>query len=254
MQVITSKDNETIKHIRKLKDKKYRDEFNEYIIEGIRSINEGVAEQAGFKTIIVCEECVTDGTLDQKLLYEIAKYNCVYVSKPVFSSLTDVVNPQGILAVIEKKSVTQNIDYNTDLMVILDNIQDPGNLGTIIRTIDSIGLTQVILSKGSTDAYSQKVVRSTMGAIFRVNIVECDNLLETIKDIKKNKFKLIATSLNTDTHIFNYTFEKCALVVGNEGKGVSEEILKISDDKIKIPMLRKNRKPKCLCCNRYYFI
>ena len=98
MQIITSKDNEIIKNIRKLKEKKYRDANNEYLIEGIKLIKEAVEEKAKIKLIVVCEESIEDGDIDQKLLYEIAKYDCIYVNKKVFSILTDVQNPQGILA------------------------------------------------------------------------------------------------------------------------------------------------------------
>lgn len=239
MTVISSKDNETIKHIRKLKDKKYRDEFNEYIIEGAKLINEAVIENAGIKTIIICEDCVTNGQIDNKLLYEIAKYNCIYVTENVFDSLTDVVTHQGIMAVMGKKSLVENINYSEDLIIILDDIQDPGNLGTILRTIDSVGLKQVILSNESTDAYSPKVVRSTMGAIFRINIIESEDLQETVKKLKKNKFKITATSLDANNSIFDYKFSKSVLIVGNESKGISEEIFNLADEKIKIPMVGK---------------
>ena len=109
MQIITSKENETIKAIKKLKDKKYRDLQNEYIVEGIKMIEEAVAENANIHKIVICEECVKDGVIRQKLLYTIAKYDVIYVTKKVFESITDVSNPQGILAVIEKKNEKQEI-------------------------------------------------------------------------------------------------------------------------------------------------
>lgn len=239
MQVITSKDNETIKHIRKLKEKKYRDINHEYMIEGIKIIKEAIDEKARIKLIVVCEECIKDGCIDQKLLYEIAKYECIYVNQKVFSLLTDVQNPQGLLAVIEKQDKEENIDYKEDLIVALDGIQDPGNLGTILRTIDSVGLKQVIVSKETADAYNPKVVRSTMGAIFRVNIIESNNLLETLKNAKKHKFKIMATSLETNNSIYDVDYRKKILVIGNEANGVSKEILDYADEKIKIPMLGK---------------
>ena len=90
--------------------------------------------------------------------------------KKIFLGLTNVVNPQGILAVVEKNNNTNEIDYNDNLFLILDDLQDPGNMGTILRTADSLNLKQIIVSKGSSDIYNPKVVRSTMGAIFRVNI------------------------------------------------------------------------------------
>lgn len=239
MQIITSKDNDIIKSVRKLKEKKYRDQNSEYIVEGIKMIKEAILEEAVIKLIIVCEDNVNSGAIDKKLLYEIAKYECIYVNKKIFSLITDVKNPQGILAVIEKQNSEENIDYKQDVIVVLDGIQDPGNLGTILRTIDSVGLNQVIVSKETADAYNPKVVRSTMGAIFRVNIIESDNLLETLKNLKKHKYKVMATSLETQNSIYDVDYSKKVIVIGNEANGVSEEILDYSDEKIKIPMLGK---------------
>ena len=237
MQIITSKDNEIIKNIRKLKEKKYRDLSNSYIIEGIKLIKEAIVESKQIKQIIVCEENINNGGIDQKLLYEIAKYECIYVTKKIFSLISDVQNPQGIMAVIEKQNSEENIDYKEDVIVVLDGIQDPGNLGTILRTIDSVGLKQVIVSKETADAYNPKVVRSTMGAIFRVNIIESDNLIETLKNLKKHKYKVMATSLETNNNIYDVDYNKKVIVIGNEANGVSQEILDFADEKIKIPML-----------------
>ena len=239
MQVITSKDNEIIKSIRKLKEKKYRDISNEYIIEGLKMIEEAIEENVNIKKIVVCEECLKDSEIEQKFLYKIAKYDCIYVSDKVFGFLTDVVNPQGMLAVIEKEGAEDKIIYDEDIIIVLDGIQDPGNLGTILRTVDSVGLSQIIISKTSADAYNPKVVRSTMGAIFRVKIIEAENLVETLKNLKKHKFKVAATSLEGSESIYNMDYKKKAIIIGNESKGVSNEILEIADSKIKIPMLGK---------------
>ena len=104
MQVITSKENEKVKQIRKLKDKKQRDLEGLFIIEGIKLIEEAIQEKAEIETIVVCEDCMKDGKIEQQLLYEIAKYECIYVSEKVFNLMSDVTNPQGILAVIKKKN------------------------------------------------------------------------------------------------------------------------------------------------------
>ena len=121
-----------------------------------------------------------------------------------------------LLAVIEKENSEDKIDYTEDVIVVLDGIQDPGNLGTILRTIDSVGLKQVIVSKETADSYNPKVVRSTMGAIFRVKVIESNNLLDTLKNMKKHKYKIMATSLETDNSIYDIDYNKKVIVIGND--------------------------------------
>lgn len=243
MQVISSKENEFIKHVKKLKDKKYRDISNEYLIEGIKILEEAIKEKANIKQIIICDDCEKTSNIPKELMYEIAKQECVYVTSKLFNTLTEVSNPQGILAIVEKNNVQEklnigSIDFNQDIILALDDIQDPGNLGTILRTVDSIGINQILVSKGTADAYNPKVVRSTMGAIFRVKIIECENLEQTLKEIKKHKFEILITSLQTTNSIYDIKYNKKVLVIGNEANGVSENIQRLADKKIKIPMLR----------------
>ena len=235
MNVITSKDNDNIKKIKKLKEKKYRKQEGKYIIEASKLIEEAIKENAKIEQIIVCEDCITEAT-NSNLLYEIAKYDCIYVSEKVFKTLTDVSTPRGMLAVIKKKDNKKEVNYNEDMIVILDGVQDPGNMGTILRTIDSAGLSQVIVTKEVVDAYSPKVVRSTMGAIFRVNIIETEDKLKMIKEIKKHKFNVAATSLEASKSIYDVEFNKIAIVIGNEANGVSQEVLDLADTKMIIPM------------------
>lgn len=239
MQIISSKDNELIKHIKKLKDKKHRDESNEYIIEGVKLIEEAVKENARIKKIIVCEDTTRTYEIPTHIMYEIAKYECVYVTDKIFASITQVTNPQGIMAIIEKGDTDAQIDYTQDIIVALDDVQDPGNLGTILRTVDSIGLNQIIVSKGTADTFNSKVVRSTMGAIFRVKIIEVENLPQAIKEMRKHHFKLMVTSLQTENSIYDIKFNKKIIVIGNESNGVSKEIQEMADEKAKIPMLGK---------------
>lgn len=254
MQVITSKDNEIIKNIKKLKEKKYRDQENKFLVEGIKMVQEAFLEKTKIDKIVVCEECINDGSINQELLYEIAKQDCIYVSKKVFQNLTDVTNPQGIVAVLSKEDDEEKISYKEDIIVVLDGVQDPGNLGTILRTIDSVGLSQVILSEKTADPYNPKVVRSTMGAIYRVNMIRSKNIIETLKNMKKHKYNIVATSLQTDKTIYDIEYKKEVLVIGNEANGVSKEVLELANKKVKIPMLRKNRKSKCSSSNGRYII
>ena len=258
MHRITSKDNEFIKHIKKLKDKKYRDEAGEYIIEGIKLIEEAIQENAQIKQIVICEENEKTNAISKSLMYEISKYDCVYVTQKVFNTITQVTTPQGIFAVAskgdtlgteEKVSLSSSledfpnqkmsIDYKEDIIVALDDIQDPGNLGTILRTVDSCGLKQLLVSKGTVDCYNPKVVRSTMGAIFRVKVIECEDLVKTIKEIKRHHFKLQVTALDSDKTIYDVNYKKKIVVIGNEANGVSKAIQDLADEKVKIPMLGK---------------
>jgi len=239
MQVISSKDNEIIKNIKKLKEKKYRDLNKEFIVEGIKLVEEAIQENAEIEKIVICEDCANSSVIEQNLMYEIAKRDCIYVTERVFQTISDVSNPQGILAVIKQKNVEDQIKYDEDIILVLDGIQDPGNLGTILRTLDSVNLKQVIITNKTADPYNPKVVRSTMGAIYRVNIIQTDNLVKTLKDIKKHKFEIIATSLETKNNIYNIDYKKIAIIIGNEANGVSKEILEISNKKVKIPMLGK---------------
>lgn len=236
MQGITSKENDFIKHIKKLKDKKYRDMSNEYMIEGIKLVAEAIQEKAPIKQIVLCDDCEDNEIIPKDLRYEIAKYECVYVTQKIFKYLSEVQTPQGILAIIEKNNSDVDIDYTQEMIVALDDIQDPGNLGTILRTVDSIGLSQILVSKETADAYNPKVVRSTMGAIFRVKIIQCEDLKKTLKEVKKHKFKIVVSALQTDNTIYDIEYHKKVIIIGNEANGVEKEIQDLADEKVKIPM------------------
>ena len=253
MQRISSKDNSLIKHIKRLKEKKYRDEYGEFIIEGLKVINEAIQEKADIRHIVVCDGCDNSEMIESHLKYEMARLDFIYVPQNIFKMISDVENPQGVLAVIgkikndnnqekdeiEEAEHTSNINLNEDIILALDDIQDPGNLGTILRTADSVGLNQILVSKATADAYNPKVVRSTMGAIFRVNVIECENLKETLKELQSKDYKVMTTSLKAKKSIYEVDYKKKIIIIGNEANGVSKEILNIADEKVIIPMLGK---------------
>ena len=239
MQVITSKDNEMVKYIRKLKEKKYREIDKVYVVEGEKLIKEAITENAKIKHIVISEQTLETRNIDKDFLNVLEQYSCNCVSDKVFATLTDVVTPQGMLAVIERKDGEQSINFQEEMIIVLDGIQDPGNLGTILRTVDSAGLTQIIVSKTTADAYNPKVVRSTMGAIFRVNVIISEELTQTLETLKKQGYEVIITSLQTQESIYDMGNNKKVIVIGNEANGVSKEVLEIADRKVKIPMLGK---------------
>lgn len=239
MQVITSKENEMIKYIRKLKEKKYREIDKVYVIEGEKLIKEAITENAKIKHIVISERCLEEGDITKDFPNILEQYSCICVADKVFTTLTDVVTPQGMLAVIERKDKEQAINFQEEMILVLDGIQDPGNLGTILRTVDSAGLTQIIVSKTTADVYNPKVVRSTMGAIFRVNVILSEELTDTLKMLKKQEYEVVVTSLETQESIYDMGNNKKVIVIGNEANGVSKEVVGIADKKVKIPMLGK---------------
>ena len=230
--IITSKDNETIKSIKKLKEKKYRTES--FIVEGIKMVKEAL-EQAEVEKIIVSE---TFSNSDDFKGLNCDGQKLIIASDKVFEDLTDVVTPQGIIAVVSKGSNSE-IDYSDEFVLALDGIQDPGNLGTIIRTADSANIKTILVSKDTVDAYSPKVVRSTMGGIFRTKVIEVENLAQTLNSFKDNGYKVVTTELSAEKSIYDIDYQKSVVVIGNEANGVTEEVSKTATEKVIIPMLGK---------------
>lgn len=227
--IITSKDNEIIKNIKKLKEKKYR--LDSYIVEGIKMVKEAISENQEIALIAIRE--------DFKIDFDTKNIKTVTISNKIFNDISDVKTPQGILAVI-KKNQNNQIETNQEYILALDSLQDPGNMGTIIRTADSANINQIIINKTTVDPYSPKVIRSTMGAIYRTNIIEVEDLKATLKEMKLKGFQIITTDLKATQSIYdiNYT-NKTIVVIGNEANGVSQEILQTADKKVIIPMLGK---------------
>ena len=227
--IITSKDNEIIKNIKKLKEKKYR--LDSYIVEGIKMVKEAISENQEIELIAIRE--------DFKIDFDTKKIKIVTISNKIFNDISDVKTPQGILAVI-KKNQNNQIETNSDYILALDSLQDPGNMGTIIRTADSANINQIIINKTTVDPYSPKVIRSTMGAIYRTNIIEVEDLKATLKEMQSNGFQIITTDLKATQSIYDINYNnKTVVVIGNEANGVSQEILQIADKKVIIPMLGK---------------
>ena len=227
--IITSKDNEIIKNIKKLKEKKYR--LNSYIVEGIKMVKEAINENQEIALIAIRE--------DFKIDFDTKNIKTVTISNKIFNDISDVKTPQGILAVI-KKNQNNQIETNQEYILALDSLQDPGNMGTIIRTADSANINQIIINKTTVDPYSPKVIRSTMGAIYRTNIIEVEDLKTTLKEIQSKGFQIITTDLKATQSIYDINYNnKTVVVIGNEANGVSQEILQTADKKVIIPMLGK---------------
>lgn len=241
---ITSVTNEKIKNIKKLYDKKYRKQNNQYIIEGIKIIEEAYMQKQVFIYIVICEEMFDNVNIDKTVVQNAIKNNMekvIYVDENVFKTISDTKTPQGILAVIcsvlkKEILVTELKDTN---VLFLDNIQDAGNMGTILRSARAFGFNNIVLNKGCIDIYNPKTIRASMGNIFLLNIVELEDIgTKVLSDFKNNGYTIYATTLKDSVDIYDVAVynNKRVLVVGNEANGIQNEILEMSDVNISIPM------------------
>ena len=218
----TSINNSRIKEINQLKQKKFRDKHNLFLIEGEHLLKE--AYSAGcLKEMFILEGI--DFKLDVKTNY---------INKKIVNYLTEVERPSGIFGVCQ----IPNSIIKGGKILVLDGIQDPGNMGTIIRSAVAFNVDTIIISYKCTDPYGSKVVRATQGMIFSSNIIKVD-LKETIKELKKN-YKIYVTKVDGGNSLKNVTKEeKFVIIMGNEGNGVSEEIRYLADEYLYIPMNEK---------------
>ena len=232
MIVIESKDNTLFKYTKKLKERKHRVKENKYIIEGFRLVQEAFKAKCNIEYIIVNEG--GKGKLEEYLSQYIDNVKIYEMRNELFFQLTSTENTQGIIAVSNINNSISNI--SGDFYLLCDKVQDPGNLGTIIRTAHAAGVNAIILTKGTVDIYNDKTIRSTMGSIFYMPIIY-DNDLSLLRKLKGEGFALVATSLEESKNFFDEDLRgKVILSVGNEGNGISEEIFELADKKVKIPM------------------
>jgi TrmH family RNA methyltransferase len=239
MDIIKSKDNSKIKYIRSLSIKKNRDNDNAFVVEGIKFVWESVEENIDIKFVLISESI--SGKKEILELIQVLNYKQIdyfLCDDKIFDGVAETINAQGILSVATKKIYSKDILLNDYKFVILcDRIQDPGNLGTIVRTSDAFGPAAVILNKGCVDLYNPKVVRATAGSMFRVPFVIGDENEEILKYLKNAGFKIISAVVNSEYSFEDVDkFDKICIVIGNEGQGISQEITDASDLNITIKM------------------
>ena len=230
MKEITSKDNRIYKACEQLLLKKYRDKFGKYLIEG-----ENLVEEA-LKTGSQIETALVRAGYD-KVPKELSDRTFVLEEK-LFNRLSQTETSQGMIAVVAKPK-TKKEDYigGTGNFVVLDRLQDPGNIGTILRTADAAGYALAIAMKGTADIFSSKAVRAATGSLFRMPVVFMDSNSELVEFTRAAGRKLVATCFDTQRRYFDEDLtENIALIIGNEGNGICEELIESSDIKIKIPM------------------
>ena len=217
--IITSSDNQKYKYISKLKQKKFRDKENSFIIESKKLVEEAISS-ANLDFIFLSEENKDyESNLDKIIL-----------SKELFTKITDMVTTDGFAAVVKKPSQRE---IKSKRVLLLDQINDPGNMGTIIRSAEAFGFEDIILMPKTCDIYNEKTLRASMGSIFRLNIVKKN--LDEVKKLKE-KYTMVSADMS------GYDINECdidgklILAIGNEANGLSDEIRKMTDTFLKIPM------------------
>ena len=235
--MITSSGNKKIKDLAALiKKSNARKKHNAYIIEGIRMFKELKKDE--ILDVFASESFEAENV---KILSEIyPEYETV--SDRIFESVSDTKTPQGVMAVVKRKEYTlEKILEKRDTshsLLILDSLQDPGNLGTLVRAGEGAGITGIIMNETTVDIYNPKVIRSTMGSVFRVPFIYVKDLKEVIQKLYSKNINIYASSLEgaIEYDAPDYT-KDIAFIIGNEAAGISKEVLDIVKDKVKIPML-----------------
>ena len=218
--IITSLENNKIKSYLKLKQKKNRDEEKLFLVEGEHLVEEAMKRDLLFDLLII------EG-FDCKI-----EFPYTIVSTAVMKKLSDMESIPKVIGIVKMKQ--ENHSFGNRVLV-LDDVQDPGNLGTIIRSSVAFSVTDIILGLGCVDLYNDKVIRSSQGMIFNINVVRCD-IKESLLDFKRNGYLILGTNVEDGEDVSTIVVSKYALVLGNEGKGVKKEIQEICDKNIYIEM------------------
>lgn len=239
--MITSTSNQNVKEIVQLRKKsKARSQADVFLVEGIRMIQEVPRERLE-------RLYVTDGFY-KKYKRELVQteekgIKPELVSDKVFSYMSDTKTPQGVLGIVKQASygmedlVKTKSGNGAPYIMILDNLQDPGNVGTIFRTAEAAGVTGILMSKDCVDIYNPKTIRSTMGAIYRMPFLYTENLVETIAQLKRSGIHIYAAHLEgKNTYDKEDYCSGTAFLIGNEGNGLRQEIAECADTWIRIPM------------------
>lgn len=240
---LTMLSKEKLKELVKLKTKKGRKTERRFLVEGLHLCEEAINSNWEIESVLFTN-LFQSSPAGKKLLQKFEKRNVkpITVKSEVMNKLSDTVTPQGIICVvtIKKFSLGQLWSGRSIVILALDAIRDPGNVGTLIRTADAFGIDGVILSSDTVELHNPKVVRSTMGSLFHLPIVDDVNLEKTLPKLKNKNFKICGTDVKNgkDFEELNYSGKIC-LLIGSEAKGLNKKLLNLSDEIIRIPTYGK---------------
>ena len=231
---ITSASNSIIKEIRRLHDKKGRQKSKAILLEGTRLVTEALASEAKIRYFVLSDSFYekSDG-----ILSEYPDTKAFLVPDELFVRIGETKTPQGVMSAVELPDYDSSMILGLRRLIVLENVQDPGNLGAIIRTADACGLDGVLLSRDSADPYNPKVIRSTMGSIFHLPVIVAPDIYEALEGLKRYGVKVAAADIRNAVPCWEADLSgNTAIVVGNEGSGISERMLQLADLAVMIPM------------------
>ena len=225
---IESVKNPKVKQWKKLHTKKERENTGTFIIEGLHLVEEALKNKEMIKSLIVTEE------MNLPHAWDVDNVRMIFVTRDVMKAISDTETPQGVAAICEFQPT--HTPENWTRILLIDSVQDPGNLGTIIRTADAAGIDGIILGEGTVDHYNSKVIRSSQGSLFHLPIVK-GNLDEWLDVYKKNNISVYGTSLqNGISYKEVEAADRFCLLVGNEGSGVNKDLLDQTTKNLYIPI------------------
>lgn len=232
--MITSTSNPQVKRLLQLQKKsKVRNEEKVFVVEGLRMFAEVPKERV--EKVYISESLYNK----KKMELNLEEFPAEILADKVFQHVSDTKTPQGVLCVVRQKSyeLQELLDVENPHFVVLDNLQDPGNLGTIVRTAEGAGVTAVFMSKDCVDIYNPKTIRSTMGSIYRIPFVYVENILELMNKFGENDITTYAAHLDGKRTYDKENYQSgTAILIGNEGNGLRKEIAENADIWVRIPM------------------
>lgn len=239
MKQITSSDNRICRIIRQLDSRKHREKLGLYLIEGENLTEEAFKNNADIEFIAVNEDRLSY----YENLFGGRLSECCVMPAGLFNRLAQTESSQGIMAAVRIPQLTQQ-QFMEHIaggnVIVLDRLQDPGNIGTILRTCDAAGYRGAVMIKGTADIYSPKVVRSAAGSVFRIPAYYTAGARDGVKLLKDSGLQIIGTGFDTEDMYYDVDMRRnTAVVIGNEGNGISEEMAALCDRTVKIPMRGK---------------
>jgi TrmH family RNA methyltransferase len=236
---ITSKDNTAVKHLRSLSEAKYRKKEKAFLIEGLKMVEEALRDNLGVKIVVAAPSLVQHHGKGVLRLAESRGIDILWVSERLMDALSESKTPQPVMAEVTMKQHSEEglLANEAGSIVIAHQLQDPGNLGTIIRTAEAVGASGLAITQNTVDPFNAKAIRASMGSILRLPVVLVEDVSVFIKKCKQNGFQTVATVLTAEKTHFDVDLRKPTVVLlGQEGAGLPQDLMAEIDLRIRIPM------------------